>query len=66
MEVKQFRVRVLVESRTDIDLTRISHNRHLSVRYLPSYMVGDRLGLPPLLLSRITGTIQVERGTPDK
>ena len=62
----QFRVQVQVRNRVEPSLAHITFNRRLSVRYLPSYLVGERLGLPGLVLSRITGTIQVERGSQDK
>ena len=63
MDSAQVRIQVQIENRLEPDL---SVNRHLSLRYLPSYIVGEKLGLLALVLSRITGNIQVERGGRDK
>ena len=63
----QVRVQVKVKLLPEPDMAVVVGNSHrLSVRYLPSYVVSQQLGLKPLVLSRIAGNIQVERGSPDK
>lgn len=65
--MSQLRVQVQVKSSgVEPDLSRISNNHRLSIHYLPSYVVGERLGIHSLVLSRITGNIQVERGSKEK
>ena len=62
----QFRVQVKIQNRIEPDLYRVTNNRNLSIRYLPSYVVAEKLSLTGLVLSRISSNIQVERGSPDK
>ena len=63
----QVRVQVKVRLLPEPDIAGIVSNSHrLSVRYLPSYLVAQKLGLNSLLLSRISGNIQVEKGSPEK
>lgn len=63
----QVRVHVRVKLLPEPDMTSVINNRHhLSVRYTPAYIVAQQLRLKSLVLSRISGNIQVEKGTPDK
>jgi len=41
----------------------VMNNRQLYLHYTPSYLVAQQLGMPPLALSRITGNVQVEKGS---
>ena len=66
IDMAQLRVMVKIKVHLEPELDSIINDRKLSVRYLPSFIVSDRVGLSPLLLSRITGNIQVERGSRDK
>ncbi|CAI8010817.1 5'-3' exoribonuclease 1 [Geodia barretti] len=62
----QVRVQVKVRLLPEPDIAGVVSNSHrLSVRYLPSYLVAQKLGLNSLLLSRISGNIQVEKGSPE-
>ena len=47
-------------------LSHIPGNYRLSLRYMSSSMVAGKMRISPLLLSRITGSIQVEMGSPVK
>ena len=38
----------------------------LNERYSPLWLVAQRLGLPPVALSKITATFKCEKGSPDK
>ena len=63
----QFRVQVRVKLLPEPDMASVVTNRHyLSVHYTPSYAVAQQLGLKSLVLSRISGNIQVEKGSPAK
>ena len=66
VQSSQGKVEVRVMHKQEPLLSRIPGNHRLSTRYLSSSMVADRLKIPPLLLSRIAGSIQVEMGSPDK
>jgi 5'-3' exoribonuclease 1 len=62
----QVRVQVKVRLLPEPDIAGVVSNSHrLSVRYLPSFVVARELGLNSLLLSRISGNIQVEKGSPE-
>ena len=64
--MSQLRVHVKVKNLPEPEIDSIIDNQKLSIHYLPSYVVLERVGLPALLLSRITGNIQVEKGSRDK
>lgn len=66
VETSSLRVLVKVKLHPEPEMESIISDRKLSIRYLPSYVVAERVGFPALLLSRITGNIQVERGSRDK
>ena len=55
------RVVVKVKVHPEPELDSIINNQKLSVHYLPSYVISERVGLPPVLLARITGNTQVKR-----
>ena len=65
--MEQVRVHVKVTLRPEPNLDVVMDNQHsLSIRYLPSHVVAGKVGLPSLTLARITGNIQVERGSKEK
>lgn len=66
MDMTQLRVHVKVKVRPEPNIDAVMGNRQLNLRYVPSYMVAGQLKMPPLALSRITGNVQVERGSRDK
>ena len=67
VDPEQGRVQVKVRLVPEPDMARVVGSSHrYTVRYLPSYMVAQQLGLKSLVLSRISGSIQVEKGTPKK
>ena len=67
MDPAQGRVQVKVKLYPEPDMARIIHtSHHHSVHYLPAYMVAQQLGMKSLVLSRISGNIQVEKGKPEK
>ena len=66
VDTSSLRVLVKVKLHPEPEMDPIISNRKLSIRYLPSYVVAEKVGLPGLLLSRITGNIQVEKGSRDK
>ena len=66
VDVKNLRVVVKVKVHPEPELEYIINDQKLSVRYLPSYVVQERVGIPSVLLARITGNIQMERGSRDK
>ena len=60
----QVRVQVKVRLLPEPDIASVVGNSHrLSVHYLPSYIVSQQLGMKPLVLARIAGNIQVEKGS---
>ena len=66
VDTAQLRVQVKVNPLPEPELLSVLNNRKLFVRYLPSHVVTSEVGLPPIALARITGNIQVERGSRDK
>ena len=66
MDMTQLRVHVKVKVRPEPNIDAVMGNRQLNLRYVPSYMVAGQLKMPPLALSRITGNVQVERGSRNK
>ena len=66
MDMTQLRVHVKVKVRPEPNIDGVMRNRQLNLRYVPSYMVAGQLKMPSLALSRITGNVQVERGSKDK
>ena len=67
MDSAQFRVQVRVKVLPEPDMASvITNSHHLFVHYTPSYVVAQQLGLRSLVLSRISGNIQVEKGSPEK
>ena len=66
VDTSALRVLVKVKLHPEPEMDTIISDRKLSIRYLPSYVVVEKAGLPALLLSRITGNIQVEKGSRDK
>uniref|UniRef100_A0A8C4QD29 Uncharacterized protein n=1 Tax=Eptatretus burgeri TaxID=7764 RepID=A0A8C4QD29_EPTBU len=58
------RVSVLFSDPSEPEFRKVIQNQQaLSVHYSPGYIVAARLGISPYLLSRITGTIYVARGS---
>ena len=66
VDMEQVRVHVKVTLRQEPDLDVVMDNQRLSIRYLPSHVVAEKVGLPTLVLARITGNIQMERGSREK
>lgn len=66
VDTDKMRVHVKVKVHPEPDLSVITSSNARSLRYLPSFVVARQLNLPPLLLSRITSNIQVERGSRSK
>ena len=66
VDMSQLRVHVKVKVKLEPDLDAVMSNRRLYLHYTPSYVVAQQLGIPPLALSRITGNVQVERGSKAK
>lgn len=64
--MSHLRVVVKIKVHSEPDMDSIINDQKLSLHYLPSYVVSEKVGLPALLLSRITGNIQVEKGSKDK
>ena len=62
----QLRVVVRVVVHPEPDIESVINNHKLAVRYLPSFKVAESVGLPTLVLARITSNIQVEKGSKDK
>ena len=62
----QLRIHVKVKETPEPDLDAVMSNRQLYLHYTPSYLVAQQLGMPPLALSRITGNVQVEKGSKAK
>uniref|UniRef100_UPI00358E17BF 5'-3' exoribonuclease 1-like isoform X2 n=1 Tax=Myxine glutinosa TaxID=7769 RepID=UPI00358E17BF len=58
------RVSVLFNDPSEPEFHKVIQNQQaLSVRYSPGYIVASRIGISPYMLSRITGTIYVVRGS---
>ena len=66
VDMTQLRVQVKVTPQPEPELLSVQHNRRLSVRYLHSRAVASEVDLPPVALARITGCIQVEKGSKNK
>ena len=66
VDMTQLRVHVKVKVRPGPDIDAVMANRQLCLQYIPSYVVAGQLKMPSLALSRITGNVQVERGSRDK
>lgn len=66
MDMTQLRVHVKVKVRPEPDIDAVMGNRQLCLQYIPSYVVAGQLKMPSLALSRITGNVQVERGSSQK
>jgi len=66
VDMSQLRVHVKVKETPEPDLNAVMSNRQLYLHYTPSYLVAQQLGMPPLALSRITGNVQVEKGSKAK
>ena len=63
VDTDKLRVVVKVKVEPEVDLSVVTGDRHLSLRYLPSFVVARQLGMPALVLARITSSILVERGS---
>ena len=66
MDMSQLRVQVKVQVKPEPDLDSVIYNDKLALNYKPSFIVSKEVHLPPLLLSRITGCVLVERGSREK
>jgi len=66
VDMSQLRVHVKVKETPEPDLNAVMSNRQLYLHYTPSYLVAQQLGMPPLALARITGNVQVEKGSKAK
>lgn len=66
VDMSQLRIHVKVKETPEPDLDAVMSNRQLYLHYTPSYLVAQQLGMPPLALSRITGNVQVEKGSKAK
>ena len=63
----QVRIQIRVKVLSEPDMVAVIGNcDHLSVYYVPSYVAAQQLGLKSLVLSRISGSIQVEKGSRNK